>query len=379
MNTLLRLRALVVAALVTATGCSTSDSPRMTYLLSQVDTFGKMPDGTPVLLYTLSNHHGMKVKITEYGGIITELWVPDRAGKPGNVVLGFGTLEDYTKGHPFFGAIAGRVANRIAKGKFTLEGKDYTLAVNNGANHLHGGKVGFDKKVWKARAFTPSAKAAAVEFTCVSADGEEGYPGTLTVKVTYTLTEEDELRIDYEATTDKATPVNLTNHSYFNLAGAGDVLGHLLHLNADHYTPADAGLIPTGEIAPVKGTGLDFTTPRRLGERIADFESFARGYDHNFVIHRGGSKLTLCARVEEPKSGRVMEISTTEPGVQLYTGNHLDGKRTGVGGILCGRHAGFCLETQHYPDSINQPAFPTVVLRPGQTFKSTTVHKFSVR
>lgn len=361
-----------------ATGCSTSDSTGMSYHLRQTDIFGAMPDGTPVKIYTLSNHRGMKVRITEYGGIITELWAPDRAGKAANVVLGFDRLEEYTRGHPFFGAITGRVANRIAKGKFTLDGRDYTLAVNNGPNHLHGGRAGFDKKVWKSRAFTPDDKSTSVEFTYTSPDGEEGYPGTLAVKVTYTLTDDNELRIDYEATTDKATPINLTNHSYFNLAGGGDVLGHRLRLHADHYTPADAGLIPTGEIAPVKGTGLDFTTPRALGERIKDFDSFAKGYDHNFVINGGGGKLTLCARVEEPVSGRVMEISTTEPGVQLYTGNHLDGKRTGVGGIVCGRHSGFCLETQHYPDAINKPGFPSVVLRPGQTFRSATVHKFSV-
>ncbi len=372
--------ALGFAVLAMGGGCRTviSDSTRMSKPTLKSDSFGTMPDGTPVKIYTLANSRGMTVKITEYGGIITELWVPDRQGKPEDVVLGFDNLQDYAKGHPFFGAIAGRVANRIAKGRFTLDGKDYTLAVNNGPNHLHGGKTGFDKKVWKSRALPATDRAVAVEFAYTSPDGEEGYPGTLAVKVTYTLTEESELRIDYEAVTDKATPVNLTNHSYFNLAGRGDVLGHLLRLDADRYTPADAGLIPTGDIAPVKGTGLDFTQPRRLGERITEFESFAKGYDHNFVINGGGSKLTLCARVEEPTSGRVMEISTTEPGVQLYTGNHLDGKHSGVGGIVCGRHAGFCLETQHYPDSINQPQFPSVVLRPGRAFQSTTVMKFSV-
>ena len=342
------------------------------------DSFGGMPDGTPVRIYTLANGRGMTVKITEYGGILTELWVLDRQGKPGNVVLGFDKLEEYTKGHPFFGAIAGRVANRIAKGKFTLDGQEYTLAVNNGPNHLHGGKAGFDKKVWKSRPLPVNGRAAAVEFSYTSVDGEEGYPGTLSVKVTYTFTDENELQIDYEAVTDKATPVNLTNHSYFNLAGGGDVLGHLLWLNADRYTPADAGLIPTGEISPVQGTGLDFTQPRRIGEHIAEFESFAKGYDHNFGIKSHGGKQAVCARVEEPSSGRVLEVSTTEPGVQLYTGNHLDGKRIGVGGIVCGRHSGFCLETQHYPDAIHQPQFPSVVLRPGQQFRSTTTLKFSV-
>ena len=373
--------AFVVAILALAGGCGTSGnhSTPMHKPTLRSELFGATPDGATVLIYTLANSHGMTVKITEFGGIITELWVPDRHGKPGNIVLGFDKLEEYTKGHPFFGAIAGRVANRIAKGKFTLDGQDYTLAVNNGPNHLHGGLVGFDKKVWKSRALTSDAHSVGVELTYTSPDGEEGYPGKLTVKVTYTLTGDNELRIDYEAVTDKATPVNLTNHSYFNLAGACDVLGHVLRLYAHRYTPADAGLIPTGEIAPVQGTGLDFTQPRRIGERITEFESFAKGYDHNFVLNSGGGQRALCARVEEPASGRVLEISTTEPGVQLYTGNHLDGKRTGVGGIVQKRHAAFCLETQHYPDSINKPQFPSVVLRPGQTLRSTTALKFSTR
>ena len=372
---------LAIAVLTLTGGCNTTDihSTHMHKPTIKSDTFGTTPSGTPVLLYTLANSHGMTVKITEFGGIITELWVPDRQGKPGDIVLGFDNLADYTKGHPFFGAIAGRVANRIAKGKFTLDGKDYTLAVNNGPNHLHGGRAGFDKKVWKSRALEATDHSVGLELTYTSADGEEGYPGTLSVKVTYTVTDANELRIDYEAVTDKATPVNLTNHSYFNLAGAGDVLGHVLRLYADKYTPADAGLIPTGEIAPVKNTGLDFTQPRRIGERIQEFESFAKGYDHNFVLNSGGGKMAPCARVEESKSGRVMEISTTEPGVQLYTGNHLDGKRTGVGGIVQKRHAAFCLETQHYPDSINKSQFPSVVLRPGQTLRTTTALKFSTR
>ncbi|MEY2409386.1 MAG: aldose 1-epimerase [Verrucomicrobiota bacterium] len=372
--------ALGMAMFAAGGGCqtvSTHSTPMNKPTLNSA-TFGVLSDGTPVKIHTLANGRGLTVKIMEYGGIITELWVPDRQGKAGDVVLGFDKLEEYTKGHPFFGAIAGRVANRIARGKFTLDGTEYSLAVNNGANHLHGGVKGFDKKVWASRALPATEREVSVEFTYTSPDGEEGYPGTLRVKVTYSLNADNELRIDYEAVTDKATPVNLTNHSYFNLAGGGDVLGHVLRLEADHYTPADAGLIPTGEIASVKGTGLDFTRPRPLGERIAEFESFAKGYDHNFVINGGGGKRTLCARVEEPKSGRVLEVSTTEPGVQLYTGNHLDGKRTGVAGIVCGRHAGFCLETQHYPDAINKPQFPTVVLRPGTTWRSTTVLKFSV-
>ena len=342
-------------------------------------SFGQMPDSTDVKIHTLTNRKGMVAKITEYGAILTEVWVPDRAGQLTNVVLGFDNLGQYLKGHPFFGATTGRVANRIAKGQFTLDGKAYTLAVNNGPNHLHGGLKGFDKKLWKSRALPATDKSVAVEFTYTSPDGEEGYPGTLAVKVTYTLTDDNELRIDYEATTDKATIVNLTNHSYFNLAGSGAILDHVLHINADRYTATDAGLIPTGELAPVKGTGLDFTQPRRIGDRIGDYKSLAKGYDHNFVLNHDGGKFGLVARVEEPKSGRVMEVSTTEPGVQLYTANHLDGKTTGVGGVKYGQHQAFCLETQHFPDSINNPSFPTVVLRPGQIFKSTTVHTFSAK
>jgi aldose 1-epimerase len=340
-------------------------------------SFGTLPDGTAVKLFTLSNGNGMTVKITEYGGIVTELWVPDRGGQKANIVLGFDKLEEYTKGHPFFGAIAGRYANRIANGKFTLDGREYTLAKNNGPNHLHGGLKGFDKKVWKGIILPTTANSAAIALTCTSPDGEEGYPGTMSAKVTYTLTDKNELKIDYLATTDKPTVVNLTNHSYFNLAGSGNVLDHVLRINADRYTAADAGLIPTGELARVKGTGLDFTSLRRIGEHIGDYMSFAEGYDHNFVLNSGGKDLSLCARVEEPKSGRVMEVLTTEPGVQLYTGNHLDGKRTGVGGVTYGQHTGFCLETQHFPDSPNKPSFPTTVLRPGQEFKSTTVYRFA--
>jgi aldose 1-epimerase len=332
-----------------------------------------------VKIYTLSNSKGMTAKITEYGGIITELWVPDRNGKPGDVVLGFDNLDRYLKGHPFFGAIAGRVANRIAKGKFTLDGKEYTLAVNNGPNHLHGGIKGFDKKVWKSRALRGLSREVAVEFTYTSPDGEEGYPGTLTTTVVYTLTDDNELRIDYTATTDKATIVNLTNHSYFNLGESGSVLDHVLMINAERYTAADDTLIPTGELAPVTGTGLDFTQPRRIGEHIADYMTFAKGYDHNFVLNSGGKSLALAARVQEPKSGRVMEVWTTEPGVQLYCGNHLDGSLIGLGGAVYRQHTGFCLETQHFPDSINKPSFPSVVLRQGQTFKSTTALRFAAK
>lgn len=375
------LLALILPAALALSSCSTMIHRPAPSAQASADAqaFGTLPDGTPVQIITLKNRHGLTAKITEYGAILTELWVPDRKGNPGNVVLGFDNLAQYVKGHPFFGATTGRVANRIAKGKFTLDGRDYTLAVNNGPNHLHGGLKGFDKRFWKCTARLVTQDAALAVFTYTSPDGEEGYPGTLQVKVTYALTDANELRIDYEAVTDKATPVNLTNHSYFNLAGGGSVLQHVLQLHAARYTPADATLIPTGEIAPVKGTGLDFTQPTPLGARIAEYMGFAKGYDHNFVLDSGGGKLGPCARVEDPQSGRVMEITTTEPGVQLYTGNHLDGSLTGVGGVKYAQHTGFCLETQHFPDSINHPGFPTTVLRPGQTFQSTTVHRFSTR
>ena len=334
--------------------------------------FGQLPDGTGVDLYTLTNAHGLVANVTNYGTIITELHVPDRHGQAGDVVLGFDNLDQYLKGHPCFGCTVGRVANRIAKGRFTLDGKTYTLAINNGPNHLHGGLKGFDKARWQAE---PQA-GAAVKFTRTSIDGEEGYPGALAVAVTMTLTEGNELRLDYTATTDRPTPVNLTNHSYFNLAGEGDVLAHELMIAADHYTPADSALIPTGEIKPVKGTPLDFTKPQPIGSRFAQLHADPVGYDHNFVLNSGGKRLALAARVYEPKSGRVMEVHTTEPGVQLYTANFLNGSLTGKRGVVYRRHAGFCLETQHFPDSVNQPKFPSVILRPDQVYRQTTTHKF---
>ena len=340
--------------------------------------FGKTPEGTEIELYILTNKKGLVAKVTTYGAILTELRVPDREGRLGDIVLGFDNLDQYVKGHPFFGATTGRVANRIARGKFTLDGAEHTLAVNNGPNHLHGGIKGFDKRVWKAEAIE-SWRGPSVILTYTSADGEEGYPGNLRVTVTYTLTDENELRIDYTATTDKATPVNLTNHSYFNLAGSGDILAHELTLNADRYTPTDDTLIPTGEIAGVKGTPVDFTKPTPIGARFNQLKSKPVGYDHNFVINNGGKKLTLAARVHEPKSGRVMEVFTTEPGVQLYTANHLDGSLKGVGGVVYAQYNAFCLETQHFPDSVNHPNFPSVILRPRQTYSTTTVHKFSAK
>lgn len=388
MNTHFKSRSLILSSLAAIllaacgtlenekTGNSKTTATSMTTI--EKTPFGKLADGTSVELYTLKNKNGVTVKIMTFGGIITEIHTPDRAGKSGNIVLGFDNLDQYVKGHPFFGAIAGRVANRIAKGKFTLDGKEYTLAVNNGPNHLHGGLKGFDKKVWKADVVT-TAEGSALALSCTSPDGEEGYPGTLKSMVVYSLSADNELKIAYTATTDKATPINLTNHSYFNLAGGGDVLGHELTLNCDKYTAADATLIPTGELPSVKGSGLDFTKAKPIGRDIKEYYPFAKGYDHNFVINGGGKSMTLAARVYEPKSGRMMECLTTQPGIQLYIGNHLDGSLKGVGGVTCNQHSGFCLETQHYPDSINKPNFPSAVLRPGQTYKTTTVYKFSAK
>jgi aldose 1-epimerase len=346
----------------------------------ETEAFGKTKSGTPVDLFILTNSNGMKAKIISYGAILTELDVPDRNGKLGDVVLGFDNLEQYLVGHPHFGATTGRVANRIAKGKFTLDGKEYTLAINNGPNSLHGGLKGFDKMVWKGES-KETSDAAAVQFTYLSPDGEEGYPGNLTTVVTYTLTNQNELRIDYKATTDKATPVNLTNHSYFNLAGpqSGDILGHELMLEADDYTPADDTNIPTGETRSVKGTPLDFTKPATIGSRIAQVADKTNGYDHNFVLRSKGKSLALAARVYDPKTGRVMEMYTTEPGVQLYTANFLDGKLKGRGGVVYQKHQAFCLEAQHFPDSVHHPEFPSIILRPGQTYTQRTVYKFLVK
>jgi aldose 1-epimerase len=341
--------------------------------------FGKA-DGKPVELYTLTNAKGMKATVMTYGATMTGLWVPDRDGKLADVVLGFDDLQGYLKDHPFFGSTVGRVANRIAKGKFTLDGKEYKLFVNNGPNTLHGGKKGFDKQIWTATP-VPVKDGAAIKFTYTSPDGEEGYPGKLTASVTYTLTKDNELKLDYEATTDKATPLNLTNHSYFNLAGqgTGTILGHELTLEADKYTPPDDTLIPTGEIKTVKGSPLDFTTPHTIGERIGQLKGDPRGYDHNFVLNAGGKKLASAARVREPKSGRVMEVLTTEPGVQLYTSNFLDGKLKGKGGVAYPQYAALCMETQHFPDSVNHANFPSTILRPGETFRSTTMYRFSAK
>ncbi len=347
--------------------------------------FGKTPDGKDVDLYTLTNAHGMKAKITTYGGIITELDAPDRDGKMGDVVLGFDNLKNYLAGDPYFGAIIGRVANRIAKGRFTLDNKEYKLFVNNGPNALHGGQKGFDKVVWRAEP-EETKDGPALKLTYLSPSGEEGYPGNLTVHVTYTLTNENALRIDYSATTDKATPINLTNHSYFNLGGpgSGDILGHEVMIAADKYTPVDPTMIPTGEIKPVKGTPLDFTKPTTIGERINDLkpdEAAANpgGYDHNYVLRGGDKEPALAARVHEPKTGRTMEVYTTEPGLQFYTGNFLDGTLKGKNAVVYKKHQAFCMEADHFPDSVNHPDFPSTILEPGKTYTQTTMYKFSAK
>jgi aldose 1-epimerase len=343
----------------------------------QKSSYGRLGDGAPVDLYTLRNLHGINCRIITYGGIITELELPDRHGKLADVVLGFDRLEGYAAKHPFFGALVGRVANRIAKGQFTLDGQVHTLATNNGPNHLHGGLRGFDKVVWEAEPST-SGDGISLRLTHTSPDGDEGYPGALKVSVTYSLNDRDELRLEYEATTDKPTPVNLTNHSYFNLAGTGDILDHVVTIAADFFTPSDGALLPTGEIKPVKGTPFDFTSPMSVGSRFNQLENNPRGYDHNFVLRAGGGRLAFAGRVVEPKGGRVLEVFTDQPGMQFYTGNSLNGSVIGKGGIACKQHSALCLETQHFPDSVNHPNFPSIILRPGQTYRQSTVFRFSV-
>ena len=342
-------------------------------------TYGKIAEG-PVDLYTLTNRSGMEVRITNYGGRVVSILVPDRHGKMADVVLGFDNLDGYLGNNPFFGALVGRYANRIAKARFELNGVEYRLAQNDGPNSLHGGVKGFDKRLWTAH--SSSQNPPALELTYVSADGEEGYPGQLTSKVTYTLTDTNELKIDYAATTDKDTVLNLTNHSYFNLVGEGqgDILKHEIQINADRFTPVNDTLIPTGELRKVEGTPFDFRKATAIGARIdADDEQikFGRGYDHDFVLNRAGHSLTLAARVTDPGSGRVLEVLTTQPGIQFYTGNFLDGKVRGKGGKAYPHRSAFCLETQHFPDSPNQPKFPTTELKPGEAYHQTTVYKFS--
>lgn len=339
----------------------------------QKEFFGRMPDGDSTFLYTLTSDAGITVKITNYGGIVTEIITPDAEGNQGNIALGFDNLEQYLAGHPNFGALIGRFGNRIAKGTFELNGETYHLAINNGNNTLHGGIIGFDDVVWEPK-IVETSNGEGLQLKYFSEDMEEGYPGNLDVTVLYELVGKD-LEISYWATTDKATPVNLTNHSYFNLSGEGTILDHVLELKATHYTPVDDELIPTGEIAPVEGTPFDFTEPKPIGK---DIEATNGGYDHNFVIDRENSdSLILIAKLEDPKSGRILEVFTMEPGVQFYTGNFLDGSLSS-NGFTYVKNAGLCLETQHYPDSPNQPDFPSTILEPGEKYYTKTVYRFEV-
>ena len=347
----------------------------------QSTRFGKTNEG-PVTLYTLTNDHGVAASVIDYGATLTGIVTPDRDGKLGDITLGFNELEPYLNPKcPYLGPVVGRVANRIGHGRAVIEGQTYQLAVNNGPNHLHGGKRGFDKYIWSADS-QKGRDRVAVTLTRRSADGEENYPGNLDVKVTYTLTNDDELFIDYTAVTDKTTIVNLTNHAYFNLAGPGSgrIDEHVLMLNADHYTPSDENLLPTGEIAPVAGTCYDFRRPKPIGRDLPLTPGDPNGYDNNFVLNgpEKDGEVGLVARVEEPTTGRVLEVLTTEPGVQFYTGNFLDGTFTGREGTPYDRRGGFCLETQHFPDAVHHPEFPSIELRPGQTYRHTTVFKFSV-
>jgi aldose 1-epimerase len=344
--------------------------------------FGQSRNGSPVDLYTLTNHQGMQASITNYGATLVSLGVPDRVGELNDVTLGFDSLKAYQQGSYFFGCIVGRYANRIAGGKFTLPGKTYVLEQNEGDNHLHGGSKGFDKAVWQVEG-SDSGPPAVLRFKHKSRDGEGGYPGNLSTTVAYYLTDENELKIEYDAQTDRSTVVNLTHHAYYNLAGAGsgDITGHMLTIFADHFTPVDQRLIPTGELRPVADTPMDFRQPVEIGARInADDEQLVlgHGYDHNWVLNKEEGALDIAARVIEPRSGRIMEVYTTEPGIQFYTGNFLDDRISGKEGQIYGRRGGFCLETQHFPNSPNQPDFPSTVLNPGDTYRQTTIYQFLV-
>jgi aldose 1-epimerase len=359
---------------------SAAGSARATPAVTRA-AFGRLPDGRPVESFTLTNAHGIELRAISYGAIIVSLRVPDRDGRLDDVVLGYEDLEGYLAKPAYLGALIGRYGNRIAGGRFTLDGRAYPLATNNGPNHLHGGVRGFDKHLWKAQPFERPG-AAGLVFTRLSPDGEEGYPGNLDVRVTYTLTDRNEVSFEYFASTDKPTVVNLTQHSYFNLAGDGkrDVLGHELMIDADRFTPVDKTLIPTGVLAPVAGTPFDFRKPTAIGLRIGEDHEQLRhggGYDHNYVLNRRGKGPAV--RVFEPTTGRTLDITTTEPGVQFYSGNFLDGSIKGKGGHVYARRYGFCLETQHFPDSPNKPAFPSTVVRPGQEYRTKTVLTFGTR
>ena len=366
----------VFSTILSGGSAAGADKPTMNI---QNNAVGKAENGSIIHEFTLTNDSGMRIKLLSYGATLTSVETPDKNGKLANITLGFDDPAGYHQRHPYFGSTVGRYGNRIAKGKFTLDGKQYTLATNNGDNHLHGGVKGFDAVNWGFEE-VKSADSVGVKFNYTSPDGDEGYPGTLKTQVTYTLTNDNEIKIDYLATTDKPTVVNLTNHAYWNLGGqgSGTILNHELTLHADKWIPTDAGSIPTGELAPVKGTAMDFTSPHKIGERIDELKKpphATKGYDNCWVLKNQSGKLELAAKVKEPTSGRVMEIYTTEPGIQLYCGNFLDGSKEGAG---FKQHDAFCLETQHYPDSPNQPKFPSTVLKPGETYKSQTVHKFSV-
>ena len=343
--------------------------------------FGMTANQEPVELFTLTNANGLEARIMTYGGTVVSLKVPDRRGKFADIVLGYETLDGYLKDSPYFGSIIGRYGNRIGKGQFSLNSKQYSLPKNNGENTLHGGVKGFGKVIWNAKGVKTS-DGDGLSLTYLSKDGEEGFPGNLKVTVVYTLTNNNGLKIEYSATTDKPTVVNLTHHSYFNLAGEGSILNHELMINANRFTPVDSGLIPTGELRGVKGTPMDFTKSERIGARIDqqdDQLTQGKGYDHNWVLNNNTGKLALAARAYDPGSGRVMEVFTTEPGLQFYSGNFLDGSITGKGGQVYRHRYGFCLEAQHFPDSPNKPGFPSTVLKPGQKYKTTTIYKFSVK
>ncbi|QDT40948.1 Aldose 1-epimerase precursor [Gimesia alba] len=340
-------------------------------LAIQSEPYGATADGQEINQFLLSNDKGVSVSIINYGAIVTAVYVPDREGKTENITLGFDTLAEYEKKGPYFGAICGRYANRIADGKFTLDGKEYQLAQNNPPSHLHGGEQGFDKKVWAAESFSKKDEVG-VRLSLVSPDGEEGYPGKLTLNVVYTLNNDNEFKIDYTATSDQATPINVTNHCYWNLAGEGTILDQELVLNCDQYLPVSDVAIPTGKLAAVKETPMDFTSAHKIGERIAQVEG---GYDHCWVVNPSEKQPAFTARVKDPDSGRVMEIFTTEPGIQFYTGNFLDGTEASGG---YPKNGGLCLEAQHFPNSPNQPEFPNTILKPGEVYEQTTVHKFSV-
>lgn len=373
MKTIARLFSCLVFLATIATSCTNTPASTDTTAVTK-QNFGEV-DGKPVYLYTLTNKNGAQVKITNYGGTVTSWIAPDKTGQKSSIVLGFDSLSGYLAKPPYFGALIGRYGNRIANGSFKIDTAVYTLAKNNGKNHLHGGLKGFDKVVWDASTISDTVPAIVLTYT--SKDGEEGYPGNLKVTVQYTLSDDNELSIEYNAETDKTTPVNLTNHSYFNLTGSvsNTILGHVLMVNADNYTPVDSSLIPTGEIKPVKGTPFDFTTATAIGARI---DSVKGGYDHNFVLNRQGNALDLVAVVTDSISGRKLEVYTTEPGLQFYTGNFLDGSIKTSDGKAINKHTAFCLETQHFPDSPNEPKFPTTLLKPGEKYHTVTKYKLSV-